>query len=66
MINDEQAPTGRSTGGLGWAGLTNLFYWIDRKNGLSGIWATQILPFADLVSLPAYIDFETAVYDQAA
>ena len=66
MINDEQAPTGRPAGGLGWAGLTNLFYWIDRKNGVGGMWATQILPFADPISFPAYMDFETAVYDQAA
>ncbi len=66
MINDEQAPTGRPAGELGWAGLTNLYYWIDRKNGLGGLWATQILPFADPVSFPAYMDFETAVYDQAA
>jgi methyl acetate hydrolase len=66
MINDEPAPTGRPAGALGWAGLTNLYYWIDRKNGLGGMWATQILPFADPVSFPAYMDFETAVYDQAA
>jgi methyl acetate hydrolase len=33
MINDEDAPTGRPAGALGWAGLANLFYWIDRKNG---------------------------------
>jgi methyl acetate hydrolase len=30
------------------------------------MWATRILPFADPVSFPAYMDFETAVYDQAA
>jgi methyl acetate hydrolase len=66
MINDEQAPTGRPAGELGWAGLTNLYYWIDRKNGLGGMWATQILPFADPVSFPAYMDFESVVYDQAA
>ena len=45
MINDEEAPTGRPAGALGWAGLANLFYWIDRRNGLGGYWATQILPF---------------------
>ncbi|NIR43125.1 MAG: 1,4-butanediol diacrylate esterase, partial [Gemmatimonadetes bacterium] len=28
MINDEDAPTGRPAGSLGWAGLANLFYWI--------------------------------------
>ena len=63
MVNDEDAPTGRPAGSLGWAGLANLFYWIDRKNGVGGFWATQILPFGDPVSFGGYIDFETAVYD---
>ncbi|MET4291191.1 methyl acetate hydrolase [Bradyrhizobium sp. LB8.2] len=63
MINDEQAPTGRPAGALGWAGLANLFYWIDRQNGLGGYWATQILPFGDPTSFIGYINFETAFYD---
>jgi methyl acetate hydrolase len=62
MINDEAAPTGRPAGALGWAGLANLFYWIDRDNGLGGFWATQILPFADPASFTGYMDFETAIY----
>lgn len=65
MINDEDAPTGRPAGSLGWAGLANLYYWIDRKGGLGGFWATQIFPFADEVSFPAYMDFEAAVYRTA-
>ena len=66
MINDDQAPTGRPAGELGWAGLANLYYWIDRKNGVGGFWATQILPFIDPVSVPGYMDFETAVYQTRA
>ncbi|WP_095588079.1 serine hydrolase domain-containing protein [Actibacterium ureilyticum] len=62
MVNVETAPTGRPAGAIGWAGLANSFYWIDRKNGFGGYWATQILPFGDPVSFPAYLDFETAVY----
>jgi methyl acetate hydrolase len=65
MINDEDAPTGRPAGELGWAGLANLFFWIDRKNGIGGFWATQIFPFADPVSFTGYMDFETAVYQSA-
>ncbi len=65
MLNDEDAPTGRPAGALAWAGLANLYYWIDRANGLGGFWATQIFPFADPISLTAYLDFETAVYDHA-
>ncbi len=62
MINDVDAPTGRPAGSLGWAGLPNLFYWIDRKNGIGGFWATQIFPFGDPTSFVGYMDFETAVY----
>jgi methyl acetate hydrolase len=62
MVNDEDAPTGRPAGALGWAGLPNLFYWIDRKNGFGGYWATQILPFADPISFGGYMEFETAAY----
>ena len=62
MVNDEPAPTGRPAGALGWAGLANLFYWIDRRNGIGGFWATQILPFGDPTSFVGYVDFETAVY----
>jgi len=63
MVNDEEAPTGRPAGALGWAGLANLFYWIDRQNGFGGYWATQILPFGDPDSFTGYMRFETAFYD---
>ena len=63
MVNDEEAPTGRPAGALGWAGLANLFFWIDRKNGFGGFWATQILPFADPASFGGYMDFESALYN---
>ena len=62
MVNDDEAPTGRPAGALGWAGLANLFYWIDRQNGFGGFWATQILPFADATSFVGYMDFESAFY----
>ena len=66
MINDEPAPTGRPAGALGWAGLPNLFYWIDRQNGIGGFWATQVFPFADPTSFGGYMDFETEVYGNLA
>ena len=62
MVNDEEAPTGRPAGSLGWAGLANLFYFIDRSNGYGGFWATQFLPFGDPVSFGGYVDCETAFY----
>ncbi|MGJ5670154.1 MULTISPECIES: serine hydrolase domain-containing protein [Rhodococcus] len=66
MVNEEPAPTGRPAGALGWAGLANLYYWIDRQNGIAGFWATQILPFADAVSFGGYLDFEAAAYRRSA
>jgi methyl acetate hydrolase len=65
MVNEEDAPTGRPAGALGWAGLANCYFWIDRQNGIGGFWATQILPFADEVSFGGYLEFETAVYRTA-
>jgi methyl acetate hydrolase len=62
MVNDKPAPTGRPAGALGWAGLANLFSWIDRQNGISGYWATQILPFGDPVPFGGCMEFETAGY----
>jgi methyl acetate hydrolase len=66
MINDTDAPTGRPAGSLGWAGLANTYFWIDRKNGVGGYWASQIFPFADAASFGGFMAFETAVYQSLA
>ncbi len=63
MINTEEAPTGRSAGSLGWAGLANSFFWIDPAKGIGGAYLTQVLPFIDTKSFPLYLDFERAVYE---
>ena len=62
MILEQDAPTGRPAGSLSWAGLANSFYWIDPKNGIGGVYATQIIPFADTKSLPLAESFESLVY----
>lgn len=62
MINNAEAPTGRSAGGLAWAGLANTYYWIDQAKGVGGVYITQILPFADVKALPLFYAFESAVY----
>jgi methyl acetate hydrolase len=62
MTNREQTPSGRPADSLMWAGLANCFYWIDRKTGVGGYWASQILPFQDAASYPGFVDFETALY----
>ena len=62
MVNDEDAPTGRPAGSLGWSGGTNTYYWIDPRNGIGGFWATQMRPFPDHVSFEGFMQFETAAY----
>lgn len=63
QVNLAPTFTGRPAGGLMWAGLSNCYFWIDPVTGVGGVYATQILPFADRKSLPLYYAFETAVYD---
>ena len=63
MINTEIAPTGRKAGSLAWAGLANSYYWIDPTTGIGGVYMTQILPFVDKKSLPLFLAFEQAVYE---
>ena len=65
MINNQEAPTGRSAGGLAWAGLANTYYWIDRAKGVGGVFMTQILPFADVKALPLFEAFERCVYGRS-
>jgi CubicO group peptidase (beta-lactamase class C family) len=62
LINPEPLPTGRSAGSLAWAGLANSYYWIDPARGVAGVYATQILPFFDVRSVPTFQAFETEVY----
>ena len=62
MINDKEAPTGRSPGSLAWAGLANTYFWIDPAKQLAGVYLTQVLPFADAKALPLFYAFERTVY----
>jgi methyl acetate hydrolase len=66
LVNDEDAPTGRPAGSLAWGGLGNLYFWIDRRNGVAGFWASQLFPFMDPASLGGALAFETALYEGLA
>ncbi len=63
MTNISQAPTGRTAGSMGWAGLANLYFWVDARRGIGGLWATQLLPFFDPAAVAASQQFEQSVYD---
>lgn len=62
MINPEAFPGRRSAGSLTWGGLANSYYWIDPERKVTGVWATQLLPFYDPQAVAAFEDFERAVY----
>jgi len=62
LINTDDTPEGRSAGSLAWAGLANSYYWIDPVKNVTGVFATQIFPFADVEAFPLFKEFESAVY----
>lgn len=61
MLNLEPGPNGRSPGTVSWAGLGNLYYWLDPVRRLTGVIMTQILPFADPAAVRLYGAFERGV-----
>lgn len=63
LINLESTSTGRSAGGMAWAGINNTYQWLDPTRGTAGVLMTQILPFADPTVLGLLDDFERAVND---
>jgi hypothetical protein len=54
--------TGRSTSTVHWAGLANLWWWVDREKGVAGLVATQILPFVDTHVLGLWGSVEVVLY----
>jgi len=62
MMNLEDVAGGRSTGSGSWAGLGNLYFWIDPKKGVAGIIGTSVLPFLDHDSLELFEKVERFAY----
>jgi CubicO group peptidase (beta-lactamase class C family) len=62
MINSDGVAGGRSPGSVTWAGIFNSYYWIDPVRRVTGVYMTQILPFADPTAVKLFADFERAVY----
>ncbi|PKK46275.1 hypothetical protein CI102_8657 [Trichoderma harzianum] len=56
-------PTGRSEKTGQWSGLSNAFWWCDRQQGIAGIVASQILPFADPKVVELWMGIESKVYE---
>ena len=62
LINNEALPNGRSKGSGAWAGLGNLYYWIDPTAGKLGLVASSYFPFFDKSALHLTDALERAVY----
>ena len=65
LINPGPLPTGRAAGSLAWAGLANSYFWIDPAKQVTGVYATQLLPFFDAKAVRLFEEFEVAVYQLA-
>jgi len=63
MQTIEPGATGRGANTCWWAGIANLFYWVDREKGVAGMIASQILPFGDQHVMGAWFGAEKSVYD---
>jgi CubicO group peptidase (beta-lactamase class C family) len=62
LVNTQPVPGGRSAGSLAWGGLANTYFWVDRARRVSGVFLSQLLPFADRTALDLYGRFEAEVY----
>lgn len=62
MMNTADVSGGRSAGSGSWAGLGNLYYWIDPVKGIAGIIGTSVLPFLDEDSLELFEKVERFAY----
>jgi CubicO group peptidase (beta-lactamase class C family) len=60
----EDVPGMRRAGSGDWAGLFNLYYWIDRESGVGGMLLTQVLPFFDAGVVQTFVELEASVYAQ--
>jgi CubicO group peptidase (beta-lactamase class C family) len=62
MINPQPFPGRRAANSLAWGGLANSYFWIDPASKVTGVWATQLLPFYDAHAVEAFETFERGVY----
>jgi CubicO group peptidase (beta-lactamase class C family) len=58
---EDLSNTGRSAGGMQWGGIPNLFWWINRKDGICGCYFEQLMPAGDEKSFEMFERYEKAV-----
>ncbi|KAH0840593.1 beta-lactamase [Fonsecaea pedrosoi] len=62
LINHEDLPYGRKAGSGAWAGLGNLYYWVDPATGIAGMICTSILPFLNPTVTRLFDELERVAY----
>jgi methyl acetate hydrolase len=62
MINEQDVSGGRKAGSGAWAGLGNLYYWIDPKAGKTGMVMSSVFPFMDAKVLGLFEALERVAY----
>lgn len=63
MVVLEDLPGRRTKGSLHWGGLLNVFFWMDRTTGVSGIYGSQVFPAGDPTCLGLLAEFERKTYE---
>jgi len=58
----EDIPGARRAGTGDWAGLFNLYYFIDRASGVAAMLLTQVLPFFDQRVVATWMELEGTIY----
>lgn len=62
LINHEDQVGRRKAGSGTWAGINNLYYWVDLKSGKLGLVFTHLKPFLDPTVLGLFDKLEEFVY----
>ncbi|KIX99520.1 uncharacterized protein Z520_05096 [Fonsecaea multimorphosa CBS 102226] len=62
LMNHDDLPYGRKAGSGAWAGLGNLYYWIDPTTGIAGMICSSILPFLNPTVMRLFDELERVAY----
>jgi CubicO group peptidase (beta-lactamase class C family) len=63
-VTSEMGDQRRGKGSMFWSGLPNIYWWMDRIAGVSGVYASQLLPQGDPASIAMLGRFEETVYER--
>ncbi|KAK4053230.1 hypothetical protein OIO90_004004 [Microbotryomycetes sp. JL221] len=65
-VSRQESKTGLKVGTLGWCGLANTYFFVDREQGIGGLITTQMFPWAAESCIKVKRDFERWVVDNVS